>query len=103
MPPGDVLERPYAAGGGGVTPWTPPPPPPLPMFEADSQSVASAPSVPRGFRPTKFSPTFGRTIGGPWKEGRPSYTPPPPLMPPSQPLGGPEASGPVAQPPRRRW
>ena len=40
-------------GGGEDTPPLdpphPPPPPPLPMFEADSQNFASAPSVPRGF------------------------------------------------------
>ena len=46
---GDVLERPYTAGGGGGTPTPPGPPPPLPMFEADSQTFALAPSVPRGF------------------------------------------------------
>ena len=59
----DVLQRPYTAGGG-VPPLTPlpPPPPPLPMFEADSQDFASAPSVPRGFMLQTFSPAFG---GGP--------------------------------------
>ena len=56
----------------------PPPPPALPMFEADSQTFASAPSVPRGFTLQKFWPAFGGdhrgTLGG---VGGPSQTPPP--------------------------
>ena len=62
-----VLERPCTAGGWGVPPLPdplPPPPPPLPMFEADSQSFASAPSVPRGFKTiydfSKFSARLRR-------------------------------------------
>ena len=77
----DVLDRPYAAGGGGVTPPAPPPPPPpppLPMFEADSQHFASAPSVPRALRIKIFGPPLAGTIGGPWEEGGPSHPPPPP-------------------------
>ena len=49
----------------------PPPPPFLPMFEADSQSFASAPSVPRGFR----LQTFGRDHTGCLGGGGPSQTP----------------------------
>ena len=78
-----VLERPYTVGGGGGKPppgppSPPPPPSPLPMFEADSQNCASAPSVPRGF--TLKSP-WG-PWGRPWEEGGPSQTPlpPPPLL-----------------------
>ena len=66
--PSDVLERPYTVGGGGVPPLTPPtslpfdphPPPPLPMFEADSQNFASAPSVKRGFTLQNFSALLRR-------------------------------------------
>ena len=50
----------------GVAP--PPPPPRLPMFEADSQNFASAPSVPRGFELKNSGPGFGGdrrgTLGG---------------------------------------
>ena len=83
-PPSDVLERPYAAGGGEGYPPPPTPPrrpPPLPMFEADSQNFASAPLAPRGFRLKFFSPAFGedcRGIRGPSQ-------PPPPLQPPPSP------------------
>ena len=45
---------------GGTPPWDPLPP--LPMVEADSQNIASGPSVPRGFTLQKFWPAFG---GGP--------------------------------------
>ena len=71
----DVLERPYAAGGG-VRP--PGPPPPLPMFEADSQNFASVPSVPRGFTLQILRRAFGGdhrgTLGG---GGVPANPPPP--------------------------
>ena len=64
----DVLERPYAAGGARGTP--PLPPPPLPMFEADCENFASAPSVPRGFNIENVRPAFGGdhrgTLGGGW-------------------------------------
>ena len=74
-PPSDVFEWPYTAGGA-----PPPPPPPLPMFEADSQNFASAPSVPRGFTLQNFRPAFGGdhrgTLGG-WGS---QPTPPPPLL-----------------------
>ena len=83
----DALERPYTVGGGGVTPH----PPPLPMFEADSQNFASAPSVPRGFTLKKFRPAFGGaqkgTLGGGGSQPNPhppDQTPPPP--PPSTPF-----------------
>ena len=83
--PSDVLERPYTAGGQGVPPPRPPPPPPLPMFEADSQNFASAPSVPRGFKLKDIWPTFGRdhrgTLGGGGSQLTPS--PPPPSTTPT--------------------
>ena len=86
----DVLERPYTAGGGGAPPpLDPPPPPPLPMFEAGSQSFASAPSVPRGFTLQNFWPAFGGdhrgTLGGGGVPTKPP-SPPPPSDPPSHPL-----------------
>ena len=90
-PPSDVLERPYTAGGGGVPPLTPPSslpldplpplPPPLVMFEADSQSFASAPSVPRGFELHIFRPSFGGDLKGTIGGGRVRPNPPPPLCP----------------------
>ena len=84
--PSDVLERPYTAGGGGVPPPPldppPPPPPPLPMFEADSQHFASAPSVPRGFKLQNFGPAFGGdhrgTLGRGGVPAKPPLQPPPP-------------------------
>ena len=94
----DVLGRPYTAGGG-VTPWDPPPPP-LPMFEADSQKFASAPSVPRGFKLQIFRLAFAGdhwgTLGGRSVPARPHLPPLPPLLihpclcrcPPSLPLAG---------------
>ena len=84
--PSDALERPYAAGGGGVPPPGPPPPP-LPMFEADSQNFASAPSLPRGLKLQKiFGLPSAGTIGGPWEEGGGlSQTPPPFQNPPPPP------------------
>ena len=76
-PPRDVLERPYTVGGA-----LPPPPPPLPMFEADSQKFASAPSVPRGFKLKNFGPAFGGDQwGGPRRRG--SQPTPPSPSPPS--------------------
>jgi len=51
----DVLERPYTVGGVGFNP-PPPPPPLLPMYKADSQNLASAPSAPRGFELKNFRP-----------------------------------------------
>ena len=111
--PSDVLERPYTAGGGVPHPWTPPPPPPppLPMFEAGSQNIDSAPSVPRGFTPQHFRPAFGGghrgTLGGggvPAKAPLPPFRPPPPSSdrplpsPPSDPLPPPSNTS-LGQPP----
>ena len=83
----NVLERPYAVGGGGVPPPGRPPPP-LPMFGADSQDFASAPSVPRGFTLQNLRPAFGGdhrgTLGGappPPIPIHPCRTPLPPLPP----------------------
>ena len=62
---------------------TPPPldpPPPLPMFEADSQNLASAPLAPTAFKLNNFSPRSAETIGGPEEEGGPSQPPPPPPL-----------------------
>ena len=100
-PASNVLERPYSVGGGGVTPRPPPPPstPPLPMFEADSQIFASAPSVPRGFKHRNFRPAFGGdhwgTLGGGGAQPNPpppftSPPPPPPPPPPPSASDGPE-------------
>ena len=63
----------------------PPPPPPLPMFEADSQNFASAPS---DSSLKIFGPPSVGTIGGPKEEGCPSQPPPPPSSdsPPPPPL-----------------
>ena len=60
------------------------PPPPLPMFEADSQTFASAPSMPRGFEPQKVWPPFGRgpqgdPLGGGGVPAKPPSDPPPPV------------------------
>ena len=55
----------------------PPPPSPLPMFEADSQNFALAPSVPRGFTLKYFGLPSAGTIGGPWEEGGSQPKPPP--------------------------
>ena len=82
----DVLERPYTAGGGVYPPppYTPPPPPllirshtppPLPMFAADSQNFASAPSVPRGFKLQKVWPAFSGDHRG-RKGSQPNPLPP---------------------------
>ena len=63
-----------------------PPPPPFPMFEADSQNVASAPLASRRFKLQKFWPAFGGDHG-PQKEGGSQPTPPPsPLQTPPPPL-----------------
>ena len=87
----DVLEGAvHRRRRGGAPPLDPPPPPPLPMFEAESQSFASVPSVPRGFTLQKFRPAFGgdhrRTLGGggvPAKPPKhPPFRPPPPSSPP---------------------
>ena len=66
-------------------PLHPPPPPhpqtkgtPLPMFEADSQNFASAPSS-RGLLFKNFRRAFG---GDPGRRGGPSQTPHPPIPPP---------------------
>ena len=63
----------------------PTPPPPLPMFEADSQIFASAPSVPRAFNLENFRRAFGGyhrvTLGG----GGSQPNPPPPLQTPPLP------------------
>ena len=61
----NVVERPYAGGGGGVPPpLDPPPPPPLPMFEADSQSFASALQCQEDLRFNISGPPSVGTIGG---------------------------------------
>ena len=81
---------------GGLRPPRPPspPPPPLPMFEADSQNFAAAPSVPRA--------EAAGTIGGPSEEGgsqpnppspAPLQTPPPPLLPHPCPCPMPQCEG----------
>ena len=54
------------------------PPPPLPIFEADSQNFASAPSAPRGFA----LKTSAGAIGGPWEERGVPAKPPPLFRPP---------------------
>ena len=72
--------------GGYPPPLDPPPPPPLPMFEADSQNFASAPSVPRGFTLQTFSAPFsgdhrGRVPANPHPPSHPPPTAPcPPLL-----------------------
>ena len=82
-PSRDVLERSHTVGGGGKVPPPPgPPPPPLPMFEADSQNFASAPSVPRGFELTNFWPAFGGEHRGTLGGGGVPVNPPPPSDPP---------------------
>ena len=95
--PGDVPGRPYPAGGGGGG-RAPPPSPPLPMFEADSQTFASAPSVPRGFTLQNFRPAFGGDHRGtPGGGGGPSQTPlqtPPPSGPPFSYFPAPLSPGP---------
>ena len=94
----DVLERPYTVGGGGLPspplpgPLRPPPPPPVPMFGAESQNFASAPSVPRGFNLRNFWPAFGRehrgTSGGGGSQPTPFRHPPLPSPPSNTSLGG---------------
>ena len=86
--PSHVLERPYTVGrGGGYPPWSPPspPPPPLPMFEADSQDFASAPSVPRGFTLQNSRPAFDGDHRGTLGGGGVPANPPPPLQTPPPP------------------
>ena len=101
---GDVLERPCTVGGGGVSPPPQtPPPPPLPMFGADRQNFASAPSVPRGFTLQTFGPPSAGALGGPWEEGGPSQNPLPspsdppfqytPGLPPPDPQASPDPGG----------
>ena len=63
-----------------------PPPPPVPMFEADSQTFASAPSVPRGFTLQNVRPAFGGAHrgtlgGGGGGPSQPPYPPSDPLLP----------------------
>ena len=61
---------------GGYPPSAgPPPPPPLPMFRADSQGFASAPSVPRGFKLHNIQPAFGGVHRGTLRLPPFSYTP----------------------------
>ena len=75
--------------GGYPPPPLRPPPPPLPMFEADSQNFASAPSVPRGFTLQNFRPPFGGGHRGILGGGGGPSQPPPPSPPPSNTsLGG---------------
>ena len=60
-----------------------PPSPHLPMFEADSQNFAPAPSVPRGFELQNFSARLrrGRRRRVPAKPAPlPLHTPPPPFL-----------------------
>ena len=67
----------------------PPPPPPLPMFEADSQHFASAPSVPSQVSASNYLARLRRgPQGDPGRRGGPSQTPlapPPPSDPRSPP------------------
>ena len=87
--------------GGGYLPG-PPPPPLLPMFGADSQNFASAPSVSRGLSFKIFGPPSAGTIGGPKEEGDPSQTPPPPPQtPPSDPPFRPPLQTSPSDPPFR--
>ena len=86
----DPLTRSRGEGGRAVhrrrrgVPLDPsPPPPPLPMFEADSRTAASAPSVPRGLKLKIFWPAFGRDHRG---GGGSQPNRPPPSDPPSPPL-----------------
>ena len=58
---------------GGYPPS--PPPPPLPMFEADSQIFASAPSGQEDLSFKIVGPPSAGTIGRRWEEGGPSQTP----------------------------
>ena len=82
-----------------------PPPPPFPMFEADSQNFASAPSVPRRFKLQNSWPAFGGdhrgTLGGGGSQPKPPpslllhpFPPPPPPFRPPPPI---TASLPVSQ------
>ena len=61
-----------------------PPPPPLLMFEADSQSFASAPPALRRFQLKYFWRAFGGDHRGTGGGGVPA-NPPPPSDPPSSP------------------
>ena len=57
------------------------------MFEADSQSFASAPSVPRGLTLKFWGPPSAGTIEGPWEEGgsQPTHSAVLRVTPPSNP------------------
>ena len=70
--------------GGGMPPPLDRPTPPLPMFEADSQNFASAPSVPRGFGLWPSVGEHRRTQGGGGGASQPNPLPPP-SDPPSTP------------------
>ena len=99
--PRNVLEGPYV-GGGGVTPPPPlDPPPPLPMFEADSQNFASAPSAPRGFKLKR--PSFGGdhrgALGGEVSQPNPPPPDPPPRSNPPSPRPPPPSNPPSPRPP----
>ena len=90
----------------GVPPAAPPLPPPLPMFEADIQTFASAPSVPRGFTLQNFRPAFGGDHRGTLGGGGSQPNPPPPFRPPPSPpsntfLPRPTLQGASALPARR--
>ena len=82
-PQGCIRTAVHCRRRGGCPPLDPPPPPPLPMFVADSQNFAAAPSVPRGFKlQIFFGPPLAGTIGEPKGGGTSQPTPPPPPLPP---------------------
>ena len=109
-PLSDVLERLYTAGGGGVTP----PPPSLLLFQCWRLTAKILLRRLRCQEDLSFKtlgpPSVG-TIGGPWEEGGPSQTRPPPpnthtyppLNPPPQNCRTPMWTGSQPGPPRRCW
>ena len=70
-----VLEWPCTAGGGGVPPLDPPPLLPFQCLRLTSKSLLRC-QEDLSFK--IFGPPSAGTTGGPWKEGGPSQSPPPP-------------------------